>query len=108
MLNPLLLRLGCAGSTGGTQMKFKRWLMAAAAGMAALVVASTFEPADARGRGAGAGGIHGAGHARAFSERAFHGHVHGGRRFARRGIGVGVVGVPLAYGAYSSGYYVGG
>jgi len=89
-------------------MKFNRWLMAAAAGMAALVVSGSFDTADARSRGAGARGFHGAGHARAFSGRAFHGHVHGGRRFARRGIGVGVVGVPLAYGAYSSGYYAGG
>jgi hypothetical protein len=89
-------------------MKFNRWLMAAAAGMAALVVSGSFDTADARSRGAGARGFHGAGYARAFSGRAFHGHVHGGRRFVRRGIGVGVVGVPLAYGAYSSGYYVGG
>jgi len=60
-------------------MKFNRWLMAAAAGMAALVVSGSFDTADARSRGAGARGFHGAGHARAFSGRAFHGHVHGGR-----------------------------
>jgi hypothetical protein len=89
------------------RMMLNRWLMAAAAGMAVLVVSSSFDPADARSRGAGARGFHGGGHARAFSGRAFHGghRFHGGRRFARRGIGVGVVGVPLAYGAYSYGYY---
>jgi hypothetical protein len=90
-------------------MKLDRWLMAAAAGMAALVVSGSFGTADARGRGAGARGFHGAGHARDVPRRAFHGHVHGARRFVRRGVGVGVaVGVPLAYGAYASGYDGGG
>jgi hypothetical protein len=97
-----------------------RRLFALAAGaLALLVVSSTFDPADARSRGGGARGLHGGGHARAFSGRAFsaprfysgrsvrsHGfaarHVHRHRHFRGRGIAVGV---PLAYGAY---YYTSG
>ena len=81
-------------------------LFALAAGtLALLVVAGTFDPADARSRGGGRG-FHGGGHARAFSGRVFSSrgfHVRRSHRALRRGI---FVGVPLAaYGAY---YYADG
>jgi hypothetical protein len=99
-----------------------RRLVALAAGaLAVVLISSTFDPADARGRGGGGSGrgYSGGGHARAFSGRAMSaprfyggssyrarsfaaGPVHHRHRHFRRGI---VVGVPLAYGAY---YYTSG
>ena len=92
-----------------------RSIALAAGAVALLVVSSTFDAADARGRGGGGGrGFSGGGQARAFSGRAFSAPrfssgssfrsrsfaaapVHRHRHF-RRGI---IVGVPLAaYGAY--------
>lgn len=123
MLGPILGARDYAGIThnrGATKMT-RRLVALAAGALAALLISSTFDPADARGRGGGGGGgrgFHGGGHARAFSGRAFsaprfssgssfRSHsfaarpIHRHRHF-RRGI---VVGVPLAYGAY---YYTSG
>jgi hypothetical protein len=86
----------------------------AAGALALLVVSSTFDAADARGRGGGGGGRgfsggHGFSSGRAFSggARFYGGGAYRARSFAvapihrhrhfRRGI---IVGAPLAYGAY--------
>jgi hypothetical protein len=78
----------------------RRLFAVAATALALLLVAGTFETAEAR-RGGGHG-FHG-GRAMAFSGRAFSGHrVHVGRAFSGhrfRGRHL-AVGVPLAYGAY--------
>jgi hypothetical protein len=89
-------------------MMLNRLVASAAIAMALLVVAASFDAADARSRGGGRG-FHGGSYARAYSGRAFSGHaVHArrfyGGRFVRRGIGVGAIGLPLAYGAYYYGY----
>jgi hypothetical protein len=96
----------------------KRLVALAAGALAVLLISSTFDAADARGRGGwGGGGGRGysGGHARAFSGRAFSAprfyggssyraysyaapHVHR-HRHIRRGLAVGV---PLGiYGAYA-------
>ena len=55
-------------------MKLNRWPKATVAGVAVLVVWGSFDPADARGRGAGARGVLGGVHGRAFTGHANRGH----------------------------------
>jgi hypothetical protein len=90
----------------------KKWVALGASALALVLVASTFDTAEAR-RGGGGGGFRSGGHsfaARSFSGRAFAPSRFVGRpsfayagnrhRHFRRAF----VGVPLAYGAYSYGY----
>jgi len=93
----------------------RKLFAAAAAALGLLLAWSTFDPAEA-GRRGGARAFHG-GHVRAFSGRAFHGHRlhvgrihagrslrlhHGGRHFHRHRFARNlIIGVPLAYGAYT-------
>lgn len=84
-------------------MRLNRWLMAAAAGMAGLAVTGSFDPADARDRGAGASGLPGAAPARAHAGRGNPDRERGlDRRASDAGVGINVD-VPLTYDAYASG-----
>ncbi len=70
-------------------MMLNRLVGSAVVAMALLVVAATFDAADARGRG-GARAFHGGSYARSYSGRAFsgravHAHRFRGGRFVRRG-----------------------
>jgi hypothetical protein len=91
----------------------KKWVALGASTLALVLVASTFDTAEAR-RGGGGGGFRGGGGhsfaARSFSGRSFAGTRFVGRsNFASAGYGRhrhfrrGFVGVPLAYGAYAYG-----
>jgi hypothetical protein len=95
----------------------KKWAALGAGALALVLVAGTFDAAEAR-RGGG-GGFRGGGHsfaARSFSSgRTFVPSRFVGRSnfvsagaFRHRRFGRAFVGVPLAYGAYSYGYGYGG
>jgi hypothetical protein len=92
----------------------KKWVALGASALALVLVASTFDTAEAR-RSGGGGGFRSGGNsfaARSFSGRAFAPSrfvgrpsyaAVGGFRHHRR-FGRAFIGVPLAYGAYSYGY----
>jgi hypothetical protein len=92
----------------------KTWVALGAGALAVVLVASTFDTAEAR-RGGGWGGFRagGGGHfaARPFAPRFAVGPRYGRvahfapRRHFRRGV---FIGAPLAYGAYAYGYGYGG
>jgi hypothetical protein len=84
-------------------MKLDRWLLAAAAGVAGLVVTGSFGPANAQDGRVGARSLRGAAPTRAHVGR---GNPDSGRGLDRRGTNAGVgvnVDVPLTYDAYASG-----
>ena len=87
----------------------KRWMAVGATAVALVLVASTFDAAEAK-RGGGGGYRGGGGH---FAARSFSGRSFGGARFVgpsrfagarHRHVRGFAVGVPLAYGAYAYSY----